>query len=116
MSTATLTILLAGAKTSAGNLDRADDKPWANLPLSVTVNGHALESWVIPSEKSSSCAVRSQAACYALGRKWVFGSGVLGAGRNEVVLALPVNGTAGESAVLPESVYVQYDALRLEVE
>jgi rhamnogalacturonan endolyase len=34
---------------------------------------------------------------------------------NEVVLSLPYNATDYESAVLPRSIYVQYDALRLEV-
>ena len=36
-------------------------------------------------------------------------------GENKFVLSLPYNGTNYESALLPESVYVQYDALRLEV-
>jgi rhamnogalacturonan endolyase len=35
--------------------------------------------------------------------------------RNEIILSLPYNATDYESAVLPRSVYVQYDALRLEV-
>lgn len=34
---------------------------------------------------------------------------------NEIVLSLPFNATDYESALLPRSVYVQYDALRLEV-
>lgn len=38
-----------------------------------------------------------------------------GAAANEIVLSLPYNATDYESAVLPRSVYVQYDALRLEV-
>jgi rhamnogalacturonan endolyase len=36
-------------------------------------------------------------------------------GENTFVLSLPYNATDYESAMLPESVYVQYDALRLEV-
>lgn len=36
-------------------------------------------------------------------------------GANELILSLPANATDYESAVLPQSVYVQYDALRLEV-
>ena len=36
-------------------------------------------------------------------------------GENTFVLSLPYNGTNYESALLPESVYVQYDAMRLEV-
>ena len=35
--------------------------------------------------------------------------------RNEIILSLPYNATDYESALLPRSVYVQYDALRLEV-
>jgi hypothetical protein len=34
---------------------------------------------------------------------------------NEFVLSLPYNATDYESALLPRSVYVQYDALRLEI-
>lgn len=36
-------------------------------------------------------------------------------GENTLVLSLPYNATNYESVLLPESVYVQYDALRLEV-
>jgi rhamnogalacturonan endolyase len=114
-SQAAFTIQLAGVKTSAGNLDSADGKPWADLPYTVVVNGDELETWTIPSEHSSSCAVRSQAACYTTGHKFVFPVSKLKVGKNEFVLSLPANATAPESAVLPESVYVQYDALRLEV-
>lgn len=114
-SQATFTIQLAGVKTSAGNLDSAGSKPWADLPYTVVVNGNELETWTIPSEHSSSCAVRSQAACYTTGHKFVFPVSQLKVGNNEFVLSLPANATAPESAVLPESVYVQYDALRLEV-
>jgi rhamnogalacturonan endolyase len=46
---ATFTIQLAGAKTAAGNTDAFNStQPWNNLPLTVVVNGHQLESWVIP--------------------------------------------------------------------
>lgn len=34
---------------------------------------------------------------------------------NNIVLNLPFNATDYESAILPQSVYVQYDALRLEL-
>ncbi|KAL1960141.1 hypothetical protein VTO42DRAFT_8684 [Malbranchea cinnamomea] len=91
---ATLTIQLAGAKTAAGNTDKFNQtQPWNNLPLTPVVNGHELESWVIPYYQSSSCAVRSAVTCYNLAHKFRFPS----------------------SAILPETVYVQYDALRLEV-
>lgn len=46
---ATLTVQLAGAKTAAGNTDVFNaSEPYANLPYTVVVNGHALESWIIP--------------------------------------------------------------------
>ena len=54
--------------------------------------------------------------CYNLAHKFVFDAKLLKAGENEIVLSLPYNATDYESAVLPQSVYVQYDALRLEVE
>ena len=54
--------------------------------------------------------------CYNLAHKYVFPSKYLTAvEENEIVLSLPFNATDFESAALPESVYVQYDALRLEV-
>lgn len=46
----------------------------------------------------------------------MFWAGLLVEGENEIVLSLPPNATDYESAVLPLSTYVQYDALRLEVE
>lgn len=111
---ATFTIQLAGVKTSAGNLDSAD-KAWNNLPYYVVVNGKQLPTWTIPSQHSSSCAARSAATCYTTGNKFVFDATLLKAGANEMVLSLPARATAPEDAVLPESVYLQYDALRLEV-
>ncbi|KAH7396400.1 polysaccharide lyase-like protein family 4 [Pyrenochaeta sp. MPI-SDFR-AT-0127] len=114
-STATFTVQLAGVKTSTGNNDGPADKAWANLPYNVIVNGNQLPTWTIPSEHSSSCAVRSAATCYTTGHKFVFDVKNLKSGTNKFVLSLPANATAPESAVLPESVYLQYDALRLEV-
>ncbi|XP_014559503.1 polysaccharide lyase family 4 protein [Bipolaris victoriae FI3] len=113
---ATFTVQLAGAKTAAGNTDLDTGERWANLPLRVMVNGEVLEDWVIPYYQSSSCAVRSAVSCYHLAHKFVFSGDLLKEGENEIVLALPYNATGNESAVLPEAVYVQYDALRLEVE
>ncbi|PVI00622.1 polysaccharide lyase family 4 protein [Periconia macrospinosa] len=110
---ATFTVQLAGVKTSAGNNDHAD-KDWNNLPYTVVVNGRQLPAWTIPSEHSSSCAVRSAATCYTTGHKFVFAAGLLKVGENEMILSLPARATAPEDAVLPESVYLQYDALRLE--
>lgn len=65
--------------------------------------------------QSSSCAVRSAVICYSLAHKFEFSASMLKQGENKFVLSLPYNGTNYESALLPESVYVQYDALRLEV-
>lgn len=58
-------------------------------------------------------------SCYHLSNKWTFPTSFLYSGAsnatNEIVLSLPYNATNYESAVLPQSIYVQYDALRLEV-
>ncbi|KAF2834643.1 polysaccharide lyase family 4 protein [Patellaria atrata CBS 101060] len=117
---ATLTVQLAGAKTAAGNTDIFNSsEPYANLPYTVNVNGRDLEPWIIPLFRyyqSSSCAVRSAVICYNLAHKFEFEVSMLKVGHNELVLSLPANATNHESAVLPESVYVQYDALRLEVQ
>ncbi|KAL3425854.1 rhamnogalacturonate lyase [Phlyctema vagabunda] len=113
---ATFTVLLAGAKTAAGNTDVYNaSEPYANLPYTVSVNGHDLEPWVIPYYQSSSCAVRSAVICYQLAHKFTFDPKFFVAGENELVLSLPYNATDYEPALLPSSVYVQYDALRLEV-
>lgn len=60
--------------------------------------------------------MRSSVSCYNLAHKFEFDAKWLKKGENEMVLSLPYNGTNYESAVLPTSVYVQYDALRLEIE
>ncbi|KAL1866752.1 hypothetical protein VTK73DRAFT_4544 [Phialemonium thermophilum] len=116
---ATFTVQLAGAKTASGNTDVFNvSQPYNNLPFVVVVNGHELEPWIIPYYQSSSCGVRSGIICYQLSHKFVFPTSYLISGhnaRNEIVLSLPYNATDYESAVLPRSVYVQYDALRLEV-
>ena len=59
--------------------------------------------------------MRSAVICYNIANKFTFNASYLRAGENEIVLSLPYNATDYESAVLPQSVYVQYDALRLEV-
>jgi rhamnogalacturonan endolyase len=67
-------------------------------------------------DQSSSCIVRSAVICYNLANKWTFPVSYLSATQaNTLVLSLPYNATDYESAILPRSVYVQYDALRLEV-
>lgn len=54
--------------------------------------------------------------CYNIANKFTFDPEIFVNGVNEIVLSLPANATDYESAVLPTSVYVQYDALRLEIE
>ncbi|KAG9232785.1 family 4 polysaccharide lyase [Amylocarpus encephaloides] len=85
---ATFTVQLSGAKTAAGT----------------QMFYH-----------SSSCAVRSAVICYNIANKFVFDARLLVKGKNEIVLSLPANATDYESAILPQTTYVQYDALRLEV-
>lgn len=113
---ATLTVQLAGAKTAAGNTDVWNaTQEYNNLPYTVVVNGNELEPWIIPWNQSSSCGVRSAVICYNLAHKFVFDAAMLAEGVNEMILSLPANATDYESALLPRPVYVQYDALRLEV-
>lgn len=113
---ATFTVQLAGAKSAAGNTDVYNaSEPYSNLPYTVRVNGKELQPWVIPYYQSSSCAVRSAVVCYNVAHKFVFEAKLLKEGENELVLSLPYGGKNYESALLPEALYVQYDALRLEV-
>jgi rhamnogalacturonan endolyase len=53
--------------------------------------------------------------CYNLANKFTFDPDILKDGENKIVLSLPYGAVDYESAILPESVYVQYDALRLEI-
>jgi rhamnogalacturonan endolyase len=55
-------------------------------------------------------------SCYNIAHKFTFDAKNLKTGENTIVLSLPFNATDYESAILPRSVYVQYDALRLEVD
>ncbi|RDW81819.1 rhamnogalacturonate lyase [Coleophoma cylindrospora] len=113
---ATFTVQLAGAKTAAGNTDVYNaSEPFANLPYTVVINGHELEPWIIPYYQSSSCAVRSAVICYNIAHKFTFDPNIFITGKNEIILSLPANATDYESAVLPQTIYVQYDALRLEI-
>ncbi|KAI1426184.1 rhamnogalacturonate lyase [Xylaria sp. FL1777] len=115
--TATFTVELAGVKTANGNNKWAalPDEPFSNLPFTVAVNGRDVETWVIPSYRSGSCGVRSGVVCQNFGHKFVFSTALLAEGENEFVLSLPFNATDTETAVLPGVVYIQYDALRLEL-
>jgi rhamnogalacturonan endolyase len=60
--------------------------------------------------------VKSAVICYNIANKFTFDPKFFVSGTNEIVLSLPVNATDYESAVLPQTTYVQYDALRLEIE
>lgn len=66
--------------------------------------------------QSSPCAVRSAVICYNIANKFTFDPEYVVEGVNEFVLSLPLNATDYESAVLSLTTYVQYDALRLEIE
>lgn len=84
----------------------------------MTLDNQDLRLTVIRYYHSSSCAVRSAVICYQFDHKFVFPASVLVTGNatNEIVLSLLYSATDYESALLPTSVYVQYDALRLEVQ
>ena len=79
------------------------------------MNGEDLEPWVILYHQSSSCAVRSAIVCYNIGHRFRFRAKILKMGKTKFVLRLAANPTDYESALLPQSVYVQYDAFRLEI-
>ncbi|KAJ6148792.1 hypothetical protein N7497_010774 [Penicillium chrysogenum] len=106
--TATLTLQLAAAKTAAGNTDVWNPaEPYNNLqtPLTLTVGFN----------QSSSCIVRSAVSCYQVGSRMEFPAAWLHVGDNVLRLHLPFNATDTETAILPATVYVQYDAIRLEL-
>lgn len=115
--TATLTVDLAGVKTANGNnkWTALPNEKYSSVPFTVAVNGADLETWVIPAYRSGSCGVRSGVVCQNFGHKFVFPVTRLAEGRNELVLSLPFNATNTETAVLPGVIYLQYDALRLEL-
>ncbi|KAI9154966.1 rhamnogalacturonate lyase c [Paramyrothecium foliicola] len=113
---ATFTVQVAGTKTANGNNKWAQlDHPYSNLPWTVNVNGVHEETWSIPYWRSGSCGVRSAVACQNIEHKFVFPTENLKQGRNEFVLSLPYNASSIETALLPEALYIQYDAFRLEV-
>lgn len=117
--TATFTVQLAGAKTANGNNKWAGQlpgEPYSNLPYTVALNGAQEETWVIPYWRSGSCGVRSGIVCQNIEHKFKFPAEGLRAGTNKLVLSLPYNATNVEGALLPNALYVQYDALRFELE
>jgi rhamnogalacturonan endolyase len=113
---ATFTVQIAGTKTVNGNNKWGIiDHPYSNLPWTVNVNGAYESTWVIPYWRSGSCGVRSAVQCQNTENKFVFPTSLLKEGRNEFVLSLPYNASSTETALLPDALYVQYDALRLEL-
>lgn len=112
-SKATFTVQLAGVKTASGNTDVPNGE-YSDLTISYYFNNYPL-SFVVPYYHSSSCGVRSEVSCYQVSHVFEFEGAWLKKGWNILVLSLPYNATNVETAVLPTSVYVQYDALRLEI-
>jgi rhamnogalacturonan endolyase len=114
--TATITLQLAAVKGASGNTDiKSPTEKYADVPLGVWVNGKKAGIAMVPWYKSSSCAVRSAVSCYQISEKLKFPALWLQKGWNQVVLGLPEDATDTETAVLPTTIYVQYDAVRLEV-
>ncbi|KAL4864029.1 hypothetical protein BDV12DRAFT_201531 [Aspergillus spectabilis] len=113
---ATFTVQIAGTKTANGN-SKWTPVPgaYSNLPWTVNVNGKYEDTWSIPYWRSGSCGVRSAVACQNIEHKFVFDVENLRRGRNEFVLSLPFNASSVETALLPDALYVQYDAFRLEL-
>lgn len=116
--TATLTIQLAGAKTASGNTDVYNpDEEYINLSLESYINNQSTPlTLTIGFNQSSSCIVRSAVSCYQVGSRMSFPATWLHEGDNVLRLHLPYNATDVETAILPATVYVQYDALRLEID
>ncbi|CAE7116107.1 unnamed protein product [Rhizoctonia solani] len=104
-STGTLTIQLAGAKSSSGNTD-VPSGSLSNFTLQAYINNQGPLNFDVLWYQSSNCAVRSGISCYNLAKRLAFPGTWLKGGWNKVVLSLPFNKNA---------VYVQYDALRLEL-
>lgn len=115
--TATFTVQLAGTRNANGNAKWTPaESGLSNLPWTVNVNGQYEDTWVIPYWRSGSCGVRSAVTCQNTEHKFVFPVDKLRKGANRFVLSLPFNATSPETALLPDSLYVQYDALRLELQ
>ncbi|KAH7131042.1 family 4 polysaccharide lyase [Dactylonectria macrodidyma] len=114
--TATFTVQIAGTKTANGNAKwTVTGAKYSNLPWTVNVNGGYESTWVIPYWRSGSCGVRSSIACQNIEHKFSFPASKLKLGANEFTLSLPYNASSVETALLPDALYVQYDALRLEL-
>lgn len=107
--TASLTVALASVKTGSGT------EQWVNLPYTLNVNGEDTETFIIPWFRSNSCGVRSAVSCNNFDHRFVFSTELLKRGENSFVLSLPADAASVETAVLPWTTYLQYDALRLEI-
>ncbi|KAJ5524595.1 Glycoside hydrolase-type carbohydrate-binding [Penicillium frequentans] len=116
--TGTLTLQLAAAKTASGNTDvYSPTEPYTNLSLESYINDQSDPlTMIIGFNQSSSCIVRSAVSCYQVGSRMEFPADWLRVGDNVLRLHLPYNATDTETAILPASVYVQYDAIRLELQ
>ncbi|PTU19678.1 hypothetical protein P175DRAFT_0550252 [Aspergillus ochraceoroseus IBT 24754] len=114
---ATLTIQLAGVKTASGNTDVYNpEETYNNLLLESYINQNQEPlTMIIGFNQSSSCIVRSAVSCYQVSSRMEFPTEWLKVGENLLTLRLPYNATDTETAILPGTVYVQYDALRLEL-
>ncbi|KAJ7024044.1 hypothetical protein C8F04DRAFT_1192777 [Mycena alexandri] len=105
-SVATFTIQLAAAKTTAGNTDASTGSN-PSFSISTFVNNEVGTplTWIIQPFESSSCGQRSAISCHLLSHKFDFPGSWLKSGLNKFIISLPFNAP----------VYVQYDALRLEL-
>ncbi|KAJ6110365.1 Glycoside hydrolase-type carbohydrate-binding [Penicillium sp. IBT 16267x] len=116
--TGTVTLQLAAAKAASGNTDvYSSTEPYTNLSLESYINEQPDPlTMVIGFNQSSSCIVRSAVSCYQVGSRMEFPADWLRVGDNVLRLHLPYNATDTGTAILPASVYVQYDAIRLELQ
>ncbi|KAF8606877.1 galactose mutarotase-like protein [Ceratobasidium sp. AG-I] len=105
-ATGTLTIQLAGAKSSSTNTDIVPPGSNSKFTLQAIMNDQTPLNFDILWYQSGNCAVRSGVSCYNLAKKLPFSGSWLKQGWNKLVLSLPYNKGA---------VYVQYDAIRLEL-
>lgn len=94
---------LRDRKTASGNTDVYNpEEPFNNLSLQSAINRVPDQlTMIIGFNQTSGCSVRSAVSCYHVQRS---------------TLASPYNVTDVEAAVLPGTVYVQYDDLQLEVD
>jgi len=116
---ATLTLQVAGVRTAAGNehYKRPNEiGSFASMDIKASVNGKSVGVWNVPHTVSASCVVRSGVTCYNVAHKFVFDAGLLKMDDNTLEISLPKNASGGNgNAKMAKGLYVQWDALRLEV-